>query len=95
MSADGQNMTPQMGYNHDPAAWAHLHAQNQHRPDDQWSNSSSAGGPIVPTTLNVGDWFEFFGIQNAADIQGLNGLNGMNPPPNGNAAQQQGGGGFG
>jgi len=25
-------------------------------PDDAWSNSSTGGGPIVPTTLNVGDW---------------------------------------
>lgn len=85
-------MPPQhnsMNYPNDPAAWAQFNAQNGSRPtDDQWSNSSSAGGPIVPTTLNVGDWFEFFGIQNAADIQGLNGLNGMN----GGAPQQQQGG---
>lgn len=89
---DGQSVPPpNMGYNPDPAAWAQLHAQSQARPDDQWSNSSSAGGPIVPTTLNVGDWFEFFGIQNAADINGLNGLNGMN----GAAQQQQQQGNFG
>lgn len=82
-SPHGMQSTPHMNdvnnmsYPNDPAAWAQLHAQDSHRPDDQWSNSSSAGGPIVPTTLNVGDWFEFFGIQNAADIQGLNGLNGV------------------
>jgi len=29
---------------------------------DRWSNSST-GAPIVPTTLNVEDWFQFFGIQ--------------------------------
>jgi hypothetical protein len=81
------------GYNHpsDPAAWAQLQ-QNSQQPgqrlqDDQWSNSSSAGGPIVPTTLNVGDWFEFFGIQNAGDMHGLNGLGGAQ----GMAPQQQGG----
>lgn len=28
---------------------------------DRWSNSST-GAPIVPTTLNVEDWFQFFGI---------------------------------
>lgn len=28
---------------------------------DRWSNSST-GAPIVPTTLNVEDWFHFFGI---------------------------------
>jgi len=27
---------------------------------DRWSNSSAA--PIAPTTLNVEDWFHFFGI---------------------------------
>lgn len=40
------------------------------RADDTWS-SSSYSGPIVPTTLNVGDWFEFFGIPNG-DLSALN-----------------------
>lgn len=31
---------------------------------DRWSNSST-GAPIVPTTLNVEDWFQFFGIHGA------------------------------
>ena len=60
-----------MQYSQDPAAWAQLQAMEQHQqrqrmgsgagdmgqagPDDAWSNSST-GGPIVPTTLNVGDW---------------------------------------
>jgi len=40
--------------------------------DETWSNNSGStgGGPIVPTTLNVGDWFEFFGIPNG-DISAL------------------------
>ncbi|KAG8629726.1 hypothetical protein KVT40_001345 [Elsinoe batatas] len=38
--------------------------------EDTWSNSST-GGPIVPTTLNVGDWFEFFGIPNNGEMNGL------------------------
>lgn len=29
--------------------------------DDNWSNSSRSG-PTAPTTLNVEDWFQFFGI---------------------------------
>lgn len=29
--------------------------------DDNWS-SSSRSGPTAPTTLNVEDWFQFFGI---------------------------------
>jgi hypothetical protein len=29
--------------------------------DDNWSNSSR-GNPTAPTTLNVEDWFQFFGI---------------------------------
>jgi len=37
--------------------------QSQQRPDDQWSNTSTTSA-IVPTALNVGDWFEFFGIPN-------------------------------
>ena len=51
--------------------------QHQRIPDDQWSNSSSTGpGLIVPTTLNVGDWFEFFGIPNG-DMSTLSALNGQ------------------
>lgn len=64
----------------DPQGWADLQPglgggggqQHQQRvPDDQWSNSSGTG-PIVPTTLNVGDWFEFFGIPNG-DLGALGG----------------------
>lgn len=29
---------------------------------DSWSTSSRGNAPIVPTTLNVEDWFQFFGI---------------------------------
>lgn len=48
----------------------HPQQQQQHQEqrgsvDDSWSaHSGSTGGPMVPTTLNVGDWFEFFGIPN-------------------------------
>jgi hypothetical protein len=65
-----QPMASSMSYHQDPAAWAQLQAMSgQQQSDDQYSNSSY-GGPIVPTTLNVGDWFEFFGIPNG----GLDGL---------------------
>ncbi|KAK5111649.1 hypothetical protein LTR62_004754 [Meristemomyces frigidus] len=75
-----QHLQAQPGYHQDPQAWsqlqAGLHAQHQHQqqqshqaPDDQWSTSSSTG-PIVPTTLNVGDWFEFFGIPNGDQLPG-------------------------
>jgi len=37
-------------------------------PSDTWSNSSQAA---VPTTLNVEDWFQFFGIN--GDLSGMNG----------------------
>jgi hypothetical protein len=64
---------PQMTYHNDPAAWAQMQAiSGQQRPDDQWSSTSS-NGPIVPTTLNVGDWFEFFGISNGGSVDALNG----------------------
>ncbi|EME43927.1 hypothetical protein DOTSEDRAFT_71663 [Dothistroma septosporum NZE10] len=67
--SEGHAMPP-MNYQHDPNAWAHINMSNHHRNDDQWSNSASsaAGGPIVPTTLNVGDWFEFFGIPAGSDL---------------------------
>jgi len=41
-----------------------------HSPSDTWSNTSGQG-PAVPTTLNVEDWFQFFGIN--GDFSGLNG----------------------
>ncbi|WPG99281.1 Hypothetical protein R9X50_00209400 [Acrodontium crateriforme] len=69
-----------MQYNHDPASWSQFHSmqEQQQRQDDQWSSTSSSG-PIVPTTLNVGDWFEFFGIPNgdlnAANLGGQAGFN--------------------
>ena len=71
---DGQQQQPQMSYHQDPQSWAHIQAmqgQQGQTNDDGWSNSSSSG-PIVPTTLNVGDWFDFFGIPNA-DVNALNG----------------------
>lgn len=36
---------------------------------DGWSNSSFGNAPVIPTTLNVEDWFQFFGIQ--GDISSL------------------------
>ncbi|EFR05263.1 cutinase transcription factor 1 alpha [Nannizzia gypsea CBS 118893] len=35
--------------------------------DDNWSNSSRQQGPIPPT-LNVEDWFQFFGINGLPDL---------------------------
>jgi hypothetical protein len=71
----------------DPQAqqWHQMHQMSQQGsriPDDQWSQTSSTG-PIVPTTLNVGDWFEFFGIPNG-DVSALGGLG------QGQATQQAG-----
>ncbi|KAL8665033.1 MAG: hypothetical protein Q9202_002589 [Teloschistes flavicans] len=34
-----------------------------HSPEDNWSNGSRNKGPVAPATLNVEDWFQFFGIQ--------------------------------
>ncbi|EEP77823.1 cutinase transcription factor 1 alpha [Uncinocarpus reesii 1704] len=45
----------------------HLDASS---PDDNWSNSSRGQGPVVPPTLNVEDWFQFFGI-NGLDSLGM------------------------
>ena len=57
-------------------SYGQMPENGEHQPrasmDDTWSNNSGStgGGPIVPTTLNVGDWFEFFGIPNG-DISAL------------------------
>ncbi|KAI7557842.1 hypothetical protein KC317_g11377, partial [Hortaea werneckii] len=82
-------------YHPDAQSWAQLqglpgHQQQQQHvvPDDQWSNTSSTG-PIVPTTLNVGDWFEFFGIPNG-DLSTLSALSGAQGQAGGG-----GGGGYG
>ncbi|KMP06927.1 cutinase transcription factor 1 alpha [Coccidioides immitis H538.4] len=45
----------------------HIDASSQ---DDNWSNSSRGQGPVVPPTLNVEDWFQFFGI-NGIDSLGI------------------------
>lgn len=47
----------------DPAAMLGLdpsQMQQAGSPDDTWSNSSKGG--VVPTALNVEDWFNFFGL---------------------------------
>ncbi|KAI4195457.1 MAG: hypothetical protein LQ348_002457 [Seirophora lacunosa] len=31
-------------------------------PEDGWGNGNRGKGPVVPTTLNVEDWYQFFGI---------------------------------
>lgn len=73
MAEAGAQQAPMgMNFSQNGAEWSHLHAtqpqQQQARSEDQWSNTSSMG-PSVPTTLNVGDWFEFFGIPNGAGAE--------------------------
>ncbi|KAL9603455.1 MAG: hypothetical protein Q9219_001142 [cf. Caloplaca sp. 3 TL-2023] len=38
-------------------------------PEDSWSNGGRNKGPVAPTTLNVEDWYQFFGIN--GDIGGV------------------------
>ncbi|CAL8580869.1 Transcriptional activator of fatty acid utilization [Xanthoria parietina] len=38
--------------------------------DDNWSHNTRNKGPVAPATLNVEDWFQFFGIN--GDMGGLN-----------------------
>lgn len=47
--------------------------QQQHGgQDDAWSNSSGGRhNPIVPMSLNVDDWFNFFGINGETDMSHL------------------------
>ena len=67
---------------HDTSNWAQMQALGHQQPqqqhmrtsDDGWSTSSmgasaSGSGPAVPTTLNVEDWFQFFGIN--GDLNGM------------------------
>jgi hypothetical protein len=46
--------------------------QQQGAQDDTWSNSSGGRhNPVVPMSLNVDDWFNFFGINGEADMSHL------------------------
>jgi hypothetical protein len=40
---------------------------------DGWSTSSIGNAPVAPTTLNVEDWFQFFGINGEMAGMGLDG----------------------
>ena len=39
--------------------WSSQFPADGQSPDDTWSNSSRGNGPIIPTTLNVEDWYVF------------------------------------
>lgn len=58
-----------------PQAWAEMMQQTQQQQgaqDDTWSNSSGGRhNPVVPMSLNVDDWFNFFGINGEADMSHL------------------------
>jgi hypothetical protein len=61
-----------------PQAWAQQMEmmqqtqQQQGAQDDTWSNSSGGRhNPVVPMSLNVDDWFNFFGINGEADMSHL------------------------
>ncbi|KAK1780137.1 fungal-specific transcription factor domain-containing protein [Copromyces sp. CBS 386.78] len=76
----GQGQGQQGGYgNNNPNSFWNAHFDGQmggngandgQSPSDSWSNSSVQGQP-VPSTLNVEDWFQFFGI-NSDPSQGFN-----------------------
>jgi hypothetical protein len=59
----GQQQMQMQGFDqNDQQAWSQhmdMMAQNQQNSDDAWSNSSNGRNPIVPTTLNVEDWYVF------------------------------------
>lgn len=69
----GQHGSPPMGAPHmngpgqstvwPPGMTGMLGAGMEMHDSDGWSNSSLGNAPVVPTTLNVEDWFQFFGIQ--------------------------------
>ncbi|KAI9732569.1 MAG: Transcriptional activator of fatty acid utilization [Cirrosporium novae-zelandiae] len=41
-------------------------------PEDSWSTSSRGGQGMIPPTLNVEDWFQFFGINGDLNATGMN-----------------------
>ncbi len=52
---------------HDPNVWppgmsGMMGAGMELHDSDGWSTSSIGNAPVAPTTLNVEDWFQFFGI---------------------------------
>ncbi|KAL8780630.1 MAG: hypothetical protein Q9194_000821 [Teloschistes cf. exilis] len=42
--------------------WSNEYHDGQ-SPEDSWGNGGRNKGPVAPATLNVEDWFQFFGIQ--------------------------------
>ncbi|KAF2026334.1 cutinase transcription factor 1 alpha [Setomelanomma holmii] len=73
----GINMSSAFDHNNSQA-WAQqmeMMSQNQQQhgaQDDAWSSSSGGRhNPIVPMSLNVDDWFNFFGINGEADMSHL------------------------
>jgi len=76
MQAMPQNLgVPQMNMGMQNQTWpvqafdARMGGMDSQSQDDSWSNSSRGQG-VVPTTLNVEDWFQFFGIN--GDMNGIN-----------------------
>lgn len=65
-----QDFGPNNGQLWPPGLNGMVGASMDMRDSDGWSNSSSGNAPVVPTTLNVEDWFQFFGIH-GADIAGF------------------------
>lgn len=65
-----QDFGPNHGQLWPPGLNGMVGASMDMRDSDGWSNSSSGNAPVVPTTLNVEDWFQFFGIH-GADIAGF------------------------
>ncbi|KAF2836099.1 hypothetical protein M501DRAFT_997340 [Patellaria atrata CBS 101060] len=74
MQGQGQSMQmpmhPMQQGDPNSGSWGMQQPGTGQSSEDTWSNSSKDGG-VVPITLNVEDWFNFFGIQ--GDLQ--NGLN--------------------
>ncbi|KAL8698112.1 MAG: hypothetical protein Q9201_006750 [Fulgogasparrea decipioides] len=48
--------------------WPEYHGDGQ-SPEENWSNGGRGKGPVAPATLNVEDWFQFFGMN--GDLGGM------------------------
>lgn len=78
-----QHMPQQAQHHHnEPGTWSQLQMSSGGQgyggqSEDAMSvNSNMSQGPIVPTTLNVEDWFQFFGIQGEPGQPGVLGTAG-------------------
>lgn len=74
----GGQQIPQIDISGQPQVWppgmqGMMGAGMEMHDSDGWSTSSLGNAPVAPTTLNVEDWFQFFGINGEMAGMGVDG----------------------